>query len=64
MARFQIRRQSDAGGPYCWRHVIRKPEGLAMGTIYTQQGDDLTTAEALELRGHCSRARYNVRRAP
>ena len=47
MARFQIRRQADAGGPYCWTHVIRLPEGLAIGSIYTKQGDDLTTEEAL-----------------
>ena len=64
MARFQVRRQTDAGGPYRWQHVIRTSEGLALGSIYTQQGDDLTTEEALELRAHCARAKYQVRRAP
>lgn len=64
MAHFQIRRQADAGGPYRWQHVIRLPEGLALGSIYTQTGDDLTTEEALTLRRHCTRAKYDVRRAP
>ena len=63
MARFQIKRREDGRGPYRWQHVIRLPEGLALGTIYTKQGDDLTTEEALELRRHCTRAKYDVRRA-
>jgi hypothetical protein len=64
MARFQIRRRADQGGSYRWQHVIRTPEGLAFGSIYTKLGDDLTTDEALELRRHCARAKYQVRRAP
>ena len=62
MARFQIRRRADTGGAYCWRHVVRTPEGLALGSIYCKQGEDLTTEEALELRRHCARANYQVRR--
>ena len=61
MARFMIRRREDGRGPYRWFHVVRLPEGLALGTIYHKQGDDLTTAEALELRHHCARAEYEVR---
>lgn len=61
MARFQIRRQADQGGSYVWQHVVRQPEGLALGNMYRRQGDDLTTAEALELRRHCARAKYDVR---
>lgn len=63
MARFQVRRRTDAGGPYRWQHVIRLPDGLALGSIYTKLGDDLTNKEALELRRHCARAKYDVRRA-
>ena len=64
MARFQIRRRADAGGPYSWRHVIRLPEGLALGNIYTKQGDDLTTQETLELRRQCARTKHELRRLP
>ena len=46
MARFQIRRRADQGGSYRWQHVIRLPVGLALGSIYTKLGDDLTTDEA------------------
>jgi len=63
MARFQVRRRADQGGSYRWQHVIRLPEGLALGSIYTKLGDDLTTDEALEIRRHCARAKYQVRRA-
>jgi len=76
MARFRVRRKqqsvrrtdcptnrrADAGGPYIWQHVIQLPEGLAFASIYRKQGDDLTTEEALELRRHCARAKYDVRR--
>jgi len=64
MARFQVRKRGDQGGPYRWQYVIRLPDGLALGSIYTKQGDDLTTEEALDLRRHCARAKYDVKRAP
>lgn len=35
---------------YRWCHVKRSPEGLRMGTIYDQIGDDLTEEEVAELR--------------
>ena len=63
MARFEIRRKEDGRGPYRWMHVIRTPDGLALGNIYCKQGNDLTTDEALDLRRHAARAGFEVRRA-
>lgn len=62
MAQFEIKKTEDGHGPNRWYYVIRKPDGLARGTIYTKQGDDLTTGEALTLRQHCARAGYDLRR--
>ena len=61
MARFQIKRREDGRGPYRWQHAIRLPEGLALGSIYIKQGDDLSIDEALVLRRHYARVKYDVR---
>lgn len=62
MAQFKIKKAEDGHGPNRWYYVVRKPDGLARGTIYTKQGDDLTTAEALLLREQCASAGYDVRK--
>ena len=63
MARFQARPREDGRGPYRWAHVMKTPQGFAQGTIYHQFGDDLSEADARELRAHCDRMGFELRRA-
>ena len=47
-------------GPYMWFFVVRTKQGLALGSIYRQQGDDLTDAEVSEAKKALDEARYEV----
>ena len=63
MARYQARPREDGRGPYRWAHVVKTPAGFAQGTIYHPSGDDLSEADARELRALCDRMGFELRRA-
>ena len=52
MAQFWARVKDDGNGPYRWCPVVNTPEGLALGSIYRQRPDDLTSSQIEELTAH------------
>ena len=62
MACFQAKPREDGRGPYRWAHVVKTAKGLALGTIYRQLGDDLSSDDAATLRALCDRHGFELRR--
>lgn len=62
MARYQVKPREDGRGPYRWSHVVKRHAQLRQGTIYTQIGDDLDSADATDLVALCDKAGFDMRR--